>query len=82
MFRLLVISAILVVSKCHESSTDPQCFDSTKENLKFHLGTKTPYRFIVNRNDSVVTYPGNLTECFCYQIEYSAILLTRNRVII
>lgn len=57
MFRLLIICTVLVLSKCDESSADPKCFDSARENLKLHLGTKTPYRFIFNRNDSVVTYP-------------------------
>ncbi|XP_037050361.1 multiple inositol polyphosphate phosphatase 1 [Bradysia coprophila] len=57
MFRLLIISTVLVLCKCNESNA-PQCFDSTKENLKLHLGTKTPYRFIFNRNDTAVTYQG------------------------
>lgn len=27
-------------------------------NVRKHLGTRTPYRFIVNKNDSRIKYPG------------------------
>lgn len=57
--RLVVGFTLLVLSKWNVSLAEPMCFDADKVNLKFHLGTKTPYRFIFNRNDSMITYPGN-----------------------
>lgn len=31
-----------------------------KNNIRKHLGTQTPYRFIYNKNDSILTFPGKL----------------------
>lgn len=52
------IFTIFVVSTLN-TLAEPICFDGSKENIKQHLATKTPYRFIFNRNDTAVTYPGN-----------------------
>lgn len=59
--RFLGFFAVLVLIKCDDTlSTEPICFDGIKENLKLHLGTKTPYRFVLPyRNDSALTYPGS-----------------------
>ncbi len=57
--KLFSVFTVLALSKWNKSLAEPSCFDSSKENLNIHLGTKTPYRFIFNRNDRAVTYPGN-----------------------
>lgn len=51
---IITILAVITVNTLAE----PICFDGNEENVKLHLATKTPYRFIFNRNDSVITYPG------------------------
>lgn len=48
----IILSFLLVIQQSEE-----ECRYFENENL-FHLGTKTPYRFIVNKDENEVSYPG------------------------
>ncbi|KAJ6636219.1 Multiple inositol polyphosphate phosphatase 1 [Pseudolycoriella hygida] len=56
--RVFSILTIVTLNNLVILHGEPTCYDSSKENTNLHLATKTPYRFISNYNDSVVTYPG------------------------
>lgn len=36
------------------------CFNNDIEKIHQHLGTKTPYRFVQNENNSIINVEGNL----------------------
>lgn len=35
------------------------CFNNDIEKIHKHLGTKTPYRFVQNENNSIINVDGN-----------------------
>jgi hypothetical protein len=47
-----------------------KCF-SRSQKTHLHLATKTPYRYLTNKNDSVVHYPGKILNFVILNISIS-----------
>lgn len=55
---------VLITAFCLALIYDIASVGSIKTNyIRHHLGSRTPYRFIANRNDSRIKFPGKLFEC-------------------
>lgn len=54
---MLINFFILICCVVVKSNDDKNCLDNKIEK---HLATKTPYRFINNKNDNKVEYKGKL----------------------